>query len=73
MKITYGPVLDVVDLTPEDKVYRVELQDEKVIDFSASSGWTITKVSMTKDRRTLVLTVEKMEGDEDEERLDATE
>ena len=64
MKITYGPVLDVWDLTPEDKVNRVELQDEKVIDFSASSGWTITKVSMTKDRRTLVLTVKKGEEDE---------
>ena len=64
MKITYGPVLDVIDLTPEDKAYRVEVQDEKVIDFSASSGWTITKVSMAKDRRALVITVEK--GDEDE-------
>lgn len=64
MKITYGPILDVIDLTPEDKTYRVEVQDEKVIDFSASSGWTITKVSMAKDRRTLVITVEKEENDE---------
>lgn len=64
MKITYGPVLDVIGLTPEDKTYRVEVQDEKVIDFSASSEWTITKVSMTKDRRTLVITVEKEENDE---------
>ncbi len=32
-------------------------------DFSASSEWTITKVSMTKDCRTLVITVEKGEED----------
>lgn len=68
MKITYGPVLDVIDLTPEDRVYRVELQDEKVIDFSASSGWTITKVSMAKDRHTLVITVKKEENDDEAER-----
>ena len=62
MKIKYGPsLLDVIDFTLEDKVYRVEVQDEKVIDFSASSGWTITKVSMAKDRRTLVIMVEKEE------------
>lgn len=57
MKVTYGPVLTVIDFTAEDKLYRVEVRGEKVIDFSASSGWTITKVSVTRDRRALVLTM----------------
>ena len=61
MKITPDPVLTVVEYTPEDKIYRVAVRNEKVIDFSASSGWTITKVSVTRDRRALALTVEKGE------------
>lgn len=61
MKVTPDPVLTVMDFTPEDKLYRVEVRGEKVIDFSASSGWNITKVSVTRDRRALVLTVEKGE------------
>lgn len=65
MNVTPDPVLTVMDFTPEDKLYRVVVRGEKVIDFGASSGWTITKVSVTRDRRTLVLTVEK--GEEDEE------
>lgn len=64
MNVTYDSVLTVIDSTPEDKIYRVEVLGEKVIDFSASVGWTITKVSVTKDCRTLVLTVEKGEEDE---------
>lgn len=64
MKVTPDPVLTVMDFTPEDKMYRVEVRGEKVIDFSASSGWNITKVSVTRDRRALVLTVEKGEEDE---------
>lgn len=64
MKVTPDPVLTVMDFTPEDKLYRVEVRGEKIIDFGASSGWTITKVSVTKDRRALVLTVEKR-GEED--------
>lgn len=64
MKVIPDPVLTVLEFTPEDKIYRVEVRGEKVVDFSASSGWTITKVSVTRDRRALVLTVEKGEEDE---------
>lgn len=66
MKMTPDPVLTVMEYTPEDKLYRVEVRGEKVIDFGASSGWNITKVSVTRDRRALMLTVEK-EGEEDED------
>lgn len=61
MKITPDPTLTVMDFTPKDKLYRVTVGDEKVIDFGASSGWTITKVSVTEDYSTLMLTVEKGE------------
>lgn len=68
MKITPDPVLTVMEYTPEDKIYRVVVRGEKVVDFGASNGWTITKVSVTKDRRALVLTVEKGEEDETDRR-----
>lgn len=61
MKITPNPVWTVMKFTPEDKLYRVHVGDEKVIDFSASNGWVITDVGVTKDYRALTLTVEKCE------------
>lgn len=64
MKITPDPVLTVMDFTPEDKIIRVEVRGEKVIDFTMSKEWNITKVSVTRDCRALVLTVEKEEEDE---------
>lgn len=60
MKITFDPALSVMDFTPEDKLYRVEVQGEKVIDFGVSSGWTVIKAGITKDYHTLILTVEKL-------------
>ena len=59
MKVIPDPVLTVLEYTPEDKIYRVEVQGEKVIDFGMSNEWSITKVSVTRDRRAMVLTVEK--------------
>ena len=64
MKITPNPTLTVMKFTPEDKLYRVHVGDEKVIDFSASSRWIITNVGITKDYRELTLTVEKREENE---------
>lgn len=64
MEIIPDPALTTVEFNKEDKIYRVAVRDEKVIDFSASSGWTITKVSVTRDCRAMVLTVEKGADDE---------
>lgn len=61
MKVTPDPMLTVMKFTPEDKLYRVHVGDEKVIDFGASSGWVITNVGVTRDYRALTLTVEKRE------------
>lgn len=65
MKITPDPVWTVMDFTQADKLYQVEVQGKKVIDFGASSGWVITKVGITKDYHTLTLTVQKVEDEQD--------
>lgn len=64
MNITPKPTLTMIDFTPEDHLYRVEVDSEKVVDFSASRGWIITNVSITNDHNVLTLTVEKGENNE---------
>ncbi len=59
MNITPKPTLTMIDFTPEDHLYRVELDSEKVVDFSASRGWIITKVSITNDHNVLTFTIER--------------
>ena len=65
MKITPDPKLTTIVMGEEDNIYRVEVRGEKVIDFSASKEWYISKVSVTRDRRALVVTVEKREDGEE--------
>lgn len=64
MNITPKPILTMIDFTPEDHLYRVEVGSKTVVDFSASRGWIITKVSITNDHNVLTLTVERGEKDE---------
>lgn len=64
MKVTPDPTLTVLKYTQEDKINRVEVQGEKVIDFRMSQNWYITRVIVTKDRSMMVLTVEKGETDD---------
>lgn len=53
--------LVTVGFTPEDKINRVCVRGEEVVDFQMSESWHITKVSITENRREMVLTVERGE------------
>lgn len=50
-----------VGFTPEDKINRVYVRGEEVVDFRMSENWHITKVSITEDRRAMVITLERGE------------
>ena len=50
-----------VGFTPDEKITRVCVRGEEVVDFRMSDSWHITKVSVTENRREMVLTVEKGE------------
>ena len=53
-----------VGYTPDDKINRVYVRGEEVVDFRMSEKWYITKLSITENRRAMVLTVERGEEDE---------
>lgn len=50
-----------VGFTHEDKINHVCVRGEEVVDFRMSENWHITKVSITENRREMVLTVERGE------------
>ena len=52
-----------VGYTPDDKINRVCVRGEEVVDFRMSEKWHITKVSITENRREMVLAVERGEED----------
>lgn len=47
----------------EEKINHVCVRGEEVVDFRMSEDWHITKISITEDRREMVLTVKKGERD----------
>ncbi len=53
--------LVTVVFAPDDKINRVCVGGEDVVDFQMSKNWNITNVSITENRRGMVLTVERGE------------
>lgn len=64
MKITPDPVITTLEFDERDKVHRIMVKDEKVFDFDLSQMWYVSKVSVTRNRNALVITVERSEDGE---------
>lgn len=61
MNITPDPIITTAQFGKEDRLHRVVVRDEEVFKFDLSENWVITKVSVTRDRKALVLTLEVTE------------
>ena len=61
MKITPDPVITTVEFDERDKIHRIMVRDEKVFDFDLSERWFVSKVSVTRNKNALVITVERSE------------
>lgn len=61
MRIDPEPILTTVEFGECDKIHRIMVKDEKVFDFDLSDGWFVSKVSVTRNRNALVITVERGE------------
>lgn len=64
MRIDPEPILTTVRFDERDKIYRIMVKDEKVFDFDLSDGWFVSKVDITRNKNTLVITVERSEDGE---------
>lgn len=64
MTITPDPVITTVEFDERDEIHRIMVKDEKVFDFDLSQRWFVSKVSVTRNRNALVITVERSEDGE---------
>ena len=63
MNVTPEPIISTLDYTESDKIIRIAVKGEKVIDFSMSKNWTIREVVITRDRNKMFVTVERSEDE----------
>lgn len=61
MKITPDPEITTMMFNEEDNMHRVNVRGENVFEFSMSDRWHISVVSVTKDRKSLTITVDRRE------------
>lgn len=61
MKITPDPVITTLKFDERDEIHRIMVKDEKVFDFELSQRWFVSKVSVTRNKKALVITLEKEE------------
>lgn len=64
MKITPDPVITTLEFDERDKTHCIMVRGEKVFDFDLSQMWYVSKVSVTRNRNALVITVERSEDGE---------
>lgn len=64
MKITPDPAITTLGYDERDKIHRIMVKGEKVFDFDLSQRWFVSKVSVTRNRNALVITVERSEDGE---------
>ena len=64
MKITPDPVLTTVEFDEQDKLNRIMVDNEDVFNFNLSQRWFISKVSMTRTRNAIVITLERGKDDD---------
>ena len=61
MTIIPDPVITTMEFDEHNKIHRIIVKDKKVFDFDLSERWLVSKVSVTEDKNTLVITLEKRE------------
>ena len=61
MKIEPDPEITTMAFSEKDNMHRVMVRGENVFEFSMSDMWHISVVSVTKDRKSLTITVDRSE------------
>ena len=64
MTITPDPEITKVEFDELDNIHCIMVKGEKVFDFDISQRWFVSKVSITKNKNELTITLERIENGE---------
>lgn len=64
MRIDPDPEITTMIFNAEDNIHKVKVRGESVFEFAMSEIWHISKVSVTKNRKMLTITIKRSEDGE---------